>query len=102
MYVSLGGVGCLAGAGSVAPPANIRHQNGCLLFHGCVQAEPGHLLWVTGLLAVFAVSSNLRAVPDIHTRLSASSRLLWKYAFYETQFGHFFKKWMFLKRDAVR
>lgn len=30
-----------------------------LLFHGCVQAEPGHLHWVTGLLAVFVVPSKV-------------------------------------------
>lgn len=59
-----------------------------LLFHGCVQAEPGHLRRVTGLLAVFAVSSNVHAVPDIHTRLPALSWLLWKYTFY-VQFAHF-------------
>ena len=36
--------------------SNTKQQ---LLFHGCVQAEPGHLHWVTGLLAVFALSSKL-------------------------------------------
>lgn len=61
-----------------------------LLFHGCVQAEPGHVRWVTGLLAVFAVSSNVRAAPDIHTRCSALSWLLWKYTFSETTVAHFF------------
>lgn len=36
--------------------SNTKQQ---LLFYGCVQAEPGHLHWVTGLLAVFVVSSKV-------------------------------------------
>lgn len=36
--------------------SNTKQQ---LLFYGCVQAEPGHLHWATGLLAVFVVSSKV-------------------------------------------
>lgn len=58
--------GSLAGAGTVAPRAHITHTKQRLLFHGCVQAEPGHVHRVTGLLAVFAVSSKVCALP--HTQ----------------------------------
>lgn len=43
--------------------SNTKQQ---LLFHGCVQAEPGHLHWVTALLAVFVVPSKVCIFLYIH------------------------------------
>lgn len=50
--------------------SNTKQQ---LLFHGCVQAEPGHLHWVTGLLAVFVVSSKVCTSFLKHIELTVKS-----------------------------